>query len=109
MMSVLTFACEKCGEVHTSEARFHINKFECSELGEDAGAECLENCIYAEQEKLITKKYGKKVADLANYGQGVDGDEDHVSVSTKVYGYGYLSTVGYYKTGEIDHEWQEHG
>lgn len=55
-MSVLTFACVKCGEVHTSEARFHVNKLECSEIGE--GAACLESRIYDEQEKLIKDKYG---------------------------------------------------
>ncbi len=111
MMQCLTFACEKCGEVHTSgEAPFMLNKLECSELGEDAGAECLENRIYAEQDKLIRKRYGKRVADLANNGWGVTGTDEYIDIATKVYGRPamILSSKGVYATGEITHSWEEY-
>ena len=44
-----------------------------------------EAAIYEAQEKVIKKKYGEEAAEMANYGWGVDEQEDSVGVATKVY------------------------
>lgn len=66
----------------------------------------LENRITDQQFDLIAAEYGKDVAERANYGQGVLVLPEYVDVSTKVYGYGYIRSVGYYATGDITHEWE---
>jgi hypothetical protein len=52
----------------------------------------LESAIYEHQEKEIIKRFGKEAANKANYGWGVGGDDDSLSVATKVYGHGTLQT-----------------
>jgi hypothetical protein len=52
----------------------------------------LELAVYAEQERLIREKCGQEAADKANYGWGVGGGDNSVSVATKVYGFGVLQT-----------------
>ena len=50
--------------------------------------------VFAKQFELLEERYGKEVADKANYGHGIMGpDEDgNIEVGTKVYGYGYITT-----------------
>jgi len=61
-----------------------------------------EEKIYSSQEEEITKKYGKKEADAANYGWFVD----NYIISTKVYGTRmFLSS--YYVGNKIIHKWTE--
>ena len=63
----------------------------------------LEDRIYREQERIIRRDYGKRAADQANYGWGVDEDDGSIIVSTKVYGHGVLITYGDRSTGVLDH------
>lgn len=52
----------------------------------------LQNAVFAEQERLIEEKYGKQAAEKANYGYGQGGDDFSVSIATKVYGHGVITT-----------------
>lgn len=67
----------------------------------------LENQIYIEQQAYIKKAFGKKACDHANYGWGVSGDKDYLSVATKVYGHGVLTSEGSLPSGDIDHSFEE--
>lgn len=49
-----------------------------------------ENDAYDEQEKWIRQAFGRRVAESANYGWGVD--EFAGTICTKIYGHGYLTT-----------------
>ena len=69
----------------------------------------LEDKIYKEQEEYIEKEYGKDAANKANYGWGVNDNEDSIEVATKVYGIGILNSTGFPSTGEIDHDFEEFG
>jgi len=56
------------------------------------------------------KEYGKEAADNANYGWGVDSEEESISIRTKVYGKGILTSEGYLtgkKGWEIEHDFEE--
>jgi hypothetical protein len=52
----------------------------------------VETRIYRAQERWILKRFGKEAADSANYGWGVSATDDYVSVQTKVYGHGVLTS-----------------
>ena len=67
----------------------------------------LEARVYNEQYDWIRKKFGKRAAEVANYGWGVTGDEDYVSVATKVYGHGVLESNVRLGADEIDHSFSE--
>jgi hypothetical protein len=59
---------------------------------------------YDQQEKLIEKKFGRKAAELANYGSSSGDDGPGTEwISTKVYGHGRLTTIVTLKS--IVHEW----
>ena len=64
-----------------------------------------EEQIYDAQEKEIRKYCGKKAAKMANYGWGVDDLGKNLTVSTKVYGFGILTS--YFSKKEIIHDWGE--
>lgn len=66
----------------------------------------LDEKAYDEQYELIRKQYGKKKAEMANYGWGVAGDDTYASIATKVYGVGVLQSTVEYATKRITHEWQ---
>lgn len=65
----------------------------------------LENRIYKEQLELIDTTYGSKTD--CNLGWAVTGSPDHIDIATKVYveGRPVIRSVGYRKTGKIEHEW----
>lgn len=65
-----------------------------------------EKRIYQVQETLIRKRFGKKAADKANYGWGVDGTEDSVDVCTKIYGHGTLTSHARRINPRIAHHWE---
>lgn len=52
----------------------------------------LEDRIYEEQYDEIKSAYGKKAAEMANYGSGVTELENGVFVETKIYGIGKLTS-----------------
>ena len=71
--------------------------------------------VYAEQHKMIEKRYGKRAADEANYGWGAN----EGSIATKVYLGGGSRGVGnmVLQTGydprkpvdqKLDHRWSEY-
>jgi hypothetical protein len=68
--------------------------------------EKFEEKVYLEQEKEIKRKYGRKATESVNWGWGVDAGNDYISVSSKVYGYGVLTSLGTLD-GNIKHEWRE--
>lgn len=70
----------------------------------DAGK--AEDRIYQVQVELIRKRFGKKVADKANYGWGVDGNKDYVDVCTKIYGHGTLTSHARRVNPRIAHHWE---
>jgi hypothetical protein len=59
-----------------------------------------EDAVYASQQAYIRKRFGKKAADHANYGWGVD----EYMVSTKVYGHGVLTSE--YRRGKVYHDFE---
>jgi len=66
-----------------------------------------ETRIYRAQERWIRKNFGDKAAKSANYGWGVDAVESsgYVSVATKVYGQGILTSEA--SPGfRVEHEWR---
>jgi len=63
-----------------------------------------ESRIYGEQYEEVKREYGKRAADRANYGWGVEDGDGYVRVSTKVYGRGVLSSTAIYRRG-VEHEW----
>lgn len=69
----------------------------------------MERRVYREQYDKIAERFGHKSADVANYGWSVDGDEDFLSIATKIYrGLPYtviVSTVDFVN-GTINHEWR---
>ena len=65
-----------------------------------------ESIAYDEQYELICKEFGKRAADNANYGWGVDGDENWTSLATKVYGHGVLQTTLDLADGSTSHDWR---
>lgn len=85
------------------------------ETGADAVAHAddltslLEELLYAEQTERIGAEYGKRAAKNANYGWAVDGDDDFLTVSTKVYrgkkGYTVLRSTADFSTNTITHDW----
>ena len=68
-------------------------------------AEAFEEMIYNQQFELIKREFGDEASANANYGWGVDETEDTISISTKVYGHGVVTSVGNYNTGEITHDY----
>lgn len=54
----------------------------------------IEQRLLNQQYRLIKERFGQKVAEKANYGWGTTGDEDYVSIATKVYGHGILESYG---------------
>lgn len=70
-----------------------------------------EDKIYDEQHKMITDKYGKDVADKANYGWGVSEDDGRLSVATKVYhpkGAKVLTSNSEHPDLPFDHNWEKY-
>ena len=70
----------------------------------------LEDRIYDRQYTKIKARFGKKIADNANYGWAVDGDGPTVIVSTKVYhpdGAKVLTTYGA-RQGRFTHQWSSY-
>lgn len=66
-----------------------------------------ESRLYAEQEKIIEREYGKKERDRANYGWGVEEGEDFIAISTKVYVAGRPVLISIKTFGERpDHSWE---
>lgn len=64
--------------------------------------------LYRAQERLIRERYGKKAADNANYGWGVESGSDVVSIATKVYRLNdpmVLTSTARYKQGKDRHDW----
>ncbi len=62
-----------------------------------------EDEIYDHQERVIRKRLGRRAADLANYGWAAcEGPDGAVSVATKVYGHGVLTT-----DETLTDEWEE--
>lgn len=55
-----------------------------------------ENELFEAQYKEVRKRFGVEAAKQANYGWGVSGDEKRVSVASKVYGHGVLTTEAEY-------------
>lgn len=55
---------------------------------------------------MITAQHDQSTADAANYGWGVEITEDMVSVSTKVYGVGVLSSIAIRGQRQLDHQWR---
>ncbi len=72
----------------------------------DEEMDAIETRIYEQQFDLIYKEHGERAANIANYGWGVGGAEDVLSVSTKVYGHGVLTSTGRRGKEEIEHEWR---
>ena len=70
-------------------------------------AEALEDKAYKEQFDLIYEQFGESAANMANYGWGVSGDDEHLSIATKVYGHGVLVTTVDLESGEINHEMED--
>lgn len=68
----------------------------------------LEDRIYYQQMDMVTKRYGHDV--MMNLGWGVTGDDEMIGVATKVYVSPtmIIDSVGYYKTGRIEHSWEEY-
>ena len=66
-----------------------------------------EELIYIQQERLIKRKCGKRASMVANYGWGVTGDRNYVSVATKVYRHGILQSDAFAPKWEIKHKWVE--
>lgn len=64
-----------------------------------------EGAIYRAQERIISGAHGKRAADRANYGWGVDAGPRFVEVSTKVYGHGVLTSRAE-KGRRTTHEWR---
>lgn len=52
-----------------------------------------ETRIYNQQYDLIKRRFGKQAAQNANYGWGVDSSDDCVSIATKVYSHGVLTST----------------
>lgn len=74
-----------------------------------------EERIYAEQERMIARRFGRDVADHANYGWCIEGGRDYVSVETKVYAYErtlILRSIALKgrttQTPRIKHEWADY-
>ena len=67
----------------------------------------LEDKIYNAQYRLIKKQYGEYIANRANYGWGVAGDENRISVATKVYGVSVLESEADYSDRKITHSWKD--
>ena len=66
----------------------------------------LEDKIYNAQYRLIKSRHSDYVANRANYGWGVAGDDLRISVATKVYGVGILQSEADYADRKITHEWR---
>jgi len=81
-----------------------------AELTPEQWEEKIEDLIYDQQYKMIKKKYGAAVADKANYGWGVSGDEHYVSIATKVYvGTGkVLLSEADYPSLSPTHDWRDY-
>ena len=61
------------------------------------------------QFKLITRKYGKKVAEQANYGWGDATKPGYVDIATKVYGPGkILCSFANFPSKQIFHAWEDY-
>ena len=95
MFVVLKFSFDgeskaKTKKKDSDHIRFNLN-FETGEITEPTGDEP-EFKLYDEQAEWIKKNCGKKAANMANYGWGVSGDGYDVSISTKVYGHGILTS-----------------
>lgn len=59
------------------------------------------------QSDWISKRFGKRAADNANYGWGVDSDDEGASIATKIYGHGVLTTEVNYRSGKMTHSFEE--
>lgn len=70
-------------------------------------AEQVEEQIYAEQQAYIEREFGKRAANVANYGWGVTDEDDIVIVSTKVYGHGVLTSQAEAPLWQIKHSMEE--
>ena len=69
----------------------------------------LERRAYAEQSDEIEKRFDRKAAEAANYGWGVDGNDNALSIATKVYRgqpYTVLVTDVDLVNGTITHDWR---
>lgn len=67
----------------------------------------LEMKVYNAQYRLIKRECGEDAAKKANYGWGVDGDDEHISVATKVYGHGIIQSAAEYADRKVHHEWKD--
>lgn len=68
--------------------------------------EAVTDRIYTEQANEITKTHGAKAASSANYGWGVSSDDKYVSVATKVYGHGVLTSEATFPSMSVRHRWR---
>ena len=84
-------------------------------ISHDKWQEYHESRIGDEQHEQIKKKYGKDVANKANYGWGVSEDKGYKSVATKVYPDGkrlkkakVLVSEAVHPHNDHDHRWDEY-
>lgn len=56
--------------------------------------QAVEDEIYDQQYQWIKDNKGKKAAEAANYGWGVDETGEELCVETKVYGHGVITSRG---------------
>lgn len=76
-------------------------------LGKVKRLATLECRVFEEQEKYIREKFGDDAADNANYGWGVDVFDKGVSVSTKIYRHGVLTSKANIGDSGIQHEFED--
>ncbi len=63
--------------------------------------------IQDEQHKIIEEKHGKEAAKQANYGWGIDGTEEMMSVATKVYAsQTVIVSTATFPSKNVTHTWK---
>lgn len=67
----------------------------------------LEEEIYDKQYNYIKNKFGKDAANSANYGWGASASDEYISIATKVYQHGVLTSEGTLSSGEITHNFEK--
>lgn len=74
---------------------------------EETETDRLEAEAYLHQEKLIKEQYGVEAAGKANYGWGVDYQDEYLVISTKVYAPPKILVTVAYGPGSFDDEWRD--
>lgn len=98
---------KKSKDIWTVERRYELRPEEDSSSPSARWYRDAESRLYAEQEKIIQREYGKKARDMANYGWAVTEYDTGIAISTKVYVAGRPILVSIKEFGQrTQHDWE---